>query len=71
MPKDVVHSAPEYVVGTDTWRSPDADETALVRSIALPPPTTSRPSQPSVAAAASSILSDGISVQRPLAGRSR
>ena len=40
----VVHSAPAYVVGTETSGSPVAAETALPRSIALPPPTASMPS---------------------------
>ncbi len=44
MPKYGVHSEPEYVVGTATSGSPVAAETAFAVSIALPPPTPTRPS---------------------------
>ncbi len=50
MPKYGVHSEPEYVVGTATSRRPVAAETAFAASIALPPPTPTRPSAPSAAA---------------------
>ena len=40
-----VHSAPAYVVGTDTSGSPVSAEIALPRSIALPPPSASTPSR--------------------------
>src|SRR5262249_51105982 len=58
------------VVGTETTRSRVAVETAFARSIALPPPTASRPSAPLAAEAISSIWSLGTSLQRPAAGRS-
>src|SRR5947208_5976530 len=70
IPKLVAHSAPAYVVGTETTGSPVATETAFARSIVLPPPTASSPSAPSAAAASSSIRSLGTSLQRPTAGRS-
>src|SRR5437773_132275 len=70
IPKFVAHSAPAYVVGTETTGRPVATETAFARSIVLPPPTASSPSAPSAAAASSSIRSLGTSLQRPAAGRS-
>ena len=47
------HSAPEYVVGTETTGSRVAAETAFAVSIALPPPSATRPSAPSAATVAS------------------
>ena len=44
MPKYCVHSEPEYVVGTATSGSWVAADTAFAVSIALPPPTPTRPS---------------------------
>src|SRR5438034_2629361 len=70
IPKLVAHSAPAYVVGTETTGRPLATETAFARSIALPPPTANSPSAPSAAAAISSIRWLGTSFQRPTAGRS-
>src|SRR5438874_1067893 len=70
IPKLVAHSAPAYVVGTDTTGRPVATETAFARSIVLPPPTASSPSASSAAAAISSIRWLGTSLQRPAAGRS-
>ena len=46
-PKNVVHSAPEYVVGTETSGKPLAAEAAFAVSIALPPPTATIVSTPS------------------------
>src|SRR5438876_1693925 len=70
IPKFVAHSAPAYVVGTETTGRPVATETAFARSIALPPPTANNPSAPSAAAAISSILWLGTSFQPPTADRS-
>src|SRR5947208_2398481 len=70
IPKLVAHSAPAYVVGTETTGNPVTTDTAFARSIELPPPTTSSPSASSAAAAISSIRSLGTSRQRPAAGRS-
>ena len=42
-PKLGAHSAPEYVVGTETSGSPVAAEAAFAVSIAEPPPTASEP----------------------------
>jgi hypothetical protein len=70
MPKKVVHSEPEYVVGSDTTRSPVAAEIDFARSIALPPPAASTPSDPEDAATASGTRSLGTSSQRLAAGRS-
>src|SRR2546423_994744 len=70
IPKFVAHSAPAYVVGTETTGRPVATETAFARSIALPPPTANSPSAPSAAAAISSIRWLGTSFQRPTPGRS-
>src|SRR2546425_8019401 len=55
----------------DTTRRPVAVETAFARSIALPPPTTTSPSDPRAASATSPIRSEGTSRQRPAAGSSR
>ncbi len=63
-PKDGVHSAPEYVVGTETSGSDEAAEAAFAVSIALPPPTARMPS----ARRGTSIRSEGISSQRHSAG---
>src|SRR5437588_722968 len=70
IPKLVAHSAPAYVVGTETTGRLVATETALAKSIVLPPPTASSPSASSAAAAISSIRLLGTSLQRPAAGRS-
>src|SRR5437660_848868 len=65
IPKKGVHSAPEYVVGTETTGKPVSVDTALPRSIALPPPIGSSASAVVVASAISAILSLGTSVHRP------
>src|SRR5438270_12844483 len=70
IPKLVAHSAPAYVVGTETTGRLVATETALAKSIVLPPPTARSPSASSAAAAISSIRWLGTSLQRPAAGRS-
>src|SRR5438477_3707904 len=70
IPKLVAHSAPAYVVGTETTGRLVATETALAKSIVLPPPTARSPSASSAAAAISSIRWLGTSLQRPAAGTS-
>src|SRR5215212_3744930 len=70
IPKLGAHSAPEYVVGTETTGRSVAADTALARSMALPPPTASSPSAFPAMRAMSSIRSLGTSLQRPTAGRS-
>src|SRR5918995_1533932 len=59
-PKNGVHSAPEYVVGTETSGKSRAADAAFAVSIALPPPTATTASTP----AGTSIRWDGISSQR-------
>ena len=49
MPKYGVHSDPAYVVGTATSGRPVAADTALAVSIALPPPSPTRPSRSAAA----------------------
>ena len=48
MPKNAVHSAPEYVVGIETTGSDVSAETAFAVSIALPPPSATSTSAPAV-----------------------
>ena len=55
MPKYGVHSAPAYVVGTAVRGSSSSAETALVVSIALPPPSPTRASAPSSLALATAL----------------
>ena len=62
-PKNDVHSAPEYVVGTETSGRPVAADAALPVSIALPPPIATIVSTPS----GTSIRCDGTSSQRSAA----
>src|SRR5215218_426295 len=71
MPNEPGHSAPEYVVGTDTTGKAVSTETALARSIALPPPTASSPSAPAAASTRSAMRSLGTSFQRPVARSGR
>src|SRR3954453_5903044 len=65
-PKLVAHSAPEYVVGTETTGRPVAAEAAFAVSIAEPPPTASSES----ASGGTSIRCDGTSAQCPTCGSS-
>ena len=59
MPKYGVHSEPEYVVGTATSGRPVAADTAFAVSIALPPPTATRPSAFAAASVAAVTTSTG------------
>src|SRR5581483_1459409 len=65
-PKPGVHSAPEYVVGTETSGRPVCEEAFFAVSIAEPPPTASSES----AARGTGTSGDGTSDQRPIVGRS-
>src|SRR5581483_9432747 len=65
-PKPGVHSAPEYVVGTETSGRPLCAEASFAVSIAEPPPTARIPST----SAETSIRPDGTSSQRAACGSS-
>src|SRR5262245_54067238 len=66
MPKARVHSAPEYVVGTETTGRPVWDDAFLAVSIAEPPPIARSES----ALAGTSIWGAGTADQRPTDGTS-
>ena len=66
--RSAVHSAPAYVVGTQTSGRPVAAETALPRSIALPPPSASEPVAAAASRAAPSSRSSAPATQTPCSG---
>src|SRR5580765_7641016 len=65
-PKVGVHSAPEYVVGTDTTGKPVDEDANFAVSIAEPPPTASSESAPG----GTSIRCDGTSDHHATRGMS-